>query len=134
MCLNGVEAFVVKHRLDETAGRGIPVDGGDGGPEGIAEHRLILERCVLSLTYHVGRNVGVIQTLAHAMSNRGFKRIVMKNIFVDKGGELGLTTGDVLRFVADTRPNRIDLVEALCGPRLKLSHEPGSPDASRSPT
>src|SRR5262245_65666228 len=115
MCLNGVETLVVKYRLDETAGRGIAVDGGDDvGPEGFAEHRLILERVVVSLTYHIGRHVGVIQTLAHTMSNRGFKRVVMKDIFVDEGSEFGLTAGDVTRFVADRRPNRINLVEALC--------------------
>src|SRR5262245_8065344 len=113
MCLNGVEALVVEHRLNETAGRGIPVNSGvDVSTEGFAEHRLILERVVVSLTYHVGRYVGVIQTLAHAMSNCGFKRIVMKDIFVDEGSELRLAAGDVLRFVADTRPNRIDLIEA----------------------
>src|SRR5262245_43920655 len=107
MCLNGVEALVVQHRLNETAGRRIPVDGrNDVGPKRFAEHRLIPKRVIVSLAYHVGRYVGMIQTLAHAMSDRGFKRVVMKDVLVDKGRELGLAASDVLRFVADTRPNR----------------------------
>src|SRR5262249_49700407 len=135
MRLNGVEALVVEHRLNKTAGSGISVDSGDDvSPEGFAEHRLVLERIVVRLTYHVGRHVGLVQTLAPAMSHCGFERVVMKNIFVDESGEFGLAAGDVLRFNADTRPDRIDLIEAPCGPRLKLSHERGSPDASRSPT
>src|ERR1044071_4785812 len=125
MGLNSVETFVVKDRLNEPARRGIPIDSGDDiGTEGFAKHRLILERVVIGLADHVGRYIGMIQALADAMGNRGFKRVMMKDVFVDEGGEFGLAARNVLRFVADARPNRIDLVEALCGPRLKLSHEP----------
>ena len=76
----------------------------------------------------------MVEPLADAMRDRGFKRVVMQNVLIDEGGELGLPARDIFRFVADARPDRIDLVEAPCGPRLKLSHEFGSPDASRSPT
>ena len=135
MRLNGVEALVVQHGLYKAAGRGIPIDGGDNvGTEGFAKHRLVVERIAIGLADHIGRYVGVIQPLADAMGNRGLKRIVMEDVFINEGGELGLAARNVLRFVADARPDRIDLVEALCGPRLKLSHEPGSPDASRTPT
>src|SRR4029079_11906022 len=135
MRLNSVEAFVVKDRFDEAARCRVTINGGDDiGTEGFAKHTPILKRVVIGLAYHVGRHIGVIQALADAMGNRGLERVVMKDVFVDEGGELGLATRNVFRFVADTHPDRIDLVEALCRPRLKLSHEPGSPDASRTPT
>ena len=84
---------------------------------------MILERIIISLTDHVGRYVGVIKPLADAMGNCGLKRVMMEDVFINEGGELGLAARNVLRFVADSRPDWIDLVEALCGPRLKLSHE-----------
>src|SRR5512144_2272879 len=128
MRLDGVEALVVEHRFNKTAGRRIPIDGRDNvGAEGFAKRRLILERVIIGLADHVGRDVGVIQTLAHSMRNRGLKRVVMEDVFIDEGGELRLAVRDILRFIADSHPDRIDLVEAPCGPRLKLSHEPVLP-------
>jgi hypothetical protein len=45
-----VEAFVIKHRLDEPAGRGIAIDGCDDiGAEGFAESGLVFERVVIGL-------------------------------------------------------------------------------------
>ena len=53
MGLDSVEAFVIEHRLNETACRGIPIDGGNNvRTEDFAEHRLILERIIISLTDH----------------------------------------------------------------------------------
>ena len=71
MRLDRVKTFVVEHRLDEAAGRGITIDGRDDiGTEGFAERRLVLERIVIGLADHVRRNVGVIQPLADAMGDR----------------------------------------------------------------
>jgi hypothetical protein len=64
----------------------------------------------------------MVEALADTMSDRSFQRVVVENVFVDEGREFGLTARDVLRFATDTRPNRIDLIECPCGPRLILSH------------
>ncbi len=135
MRLDGVKALVVEHGLDKAAGRRIAVDRGhDIGSERFPEDRLIFERVVIGLADHVRRNVGVIQPLADAVRDRGLERVVMQDVLIDESGELGLAARDILAFSADARPDRIDLVEAPCRPRLILSHEPGSPDASRTPT
>ena len=53
MRLNGVEALVVKHRLNETAGRGITIYRGDNiGTKSFAKYRLSFERVAVSLPYH----------------------------------------------------------------------------------
>ena len=123
MRLDGVEAFVIEHRLDEAAGGRIAIDGGDDiGTEGFAERRLVLKRVVIGLADQVGGYVGVVEPLADAMRDRCLERVVVQNVFVDKGGELRLAARDVFRFAADARPDRIDFVEGPCGPCLILSH------------
>ena len=64
------------------------------------------------------------QALTDAVGNCSFQRVVVQDVFIDESRELGLATCHVLRFAADARPDRIDLVEAPCGPRLILSHGP----------
>jgi hypothetical protein len=51
MGLNGVEAFVVEHRLDEAAGGRVAINGRDDvSAEGLAQRRLIVERVIIGLT------------------------------------------------------------------------------------
>ena len=103
--------------------RRIAVDGRDDvGAEGFAERRLVLERVGIGLADQVAGNVGIAEPLADAVDDRGFQRVVVQDVFVDEGRELRLAARDVLRLAADARPDRIDLVEALGGPRLILSH------------
>ena len=66
----------------------------------------------------------MVETLADPMRDGGFQSIVMKNVFVDESRELRLAARDVFRLAADACPDRIDLVEGPCGPRLILSHGP----------
>src|SRR5215468_8667062 len=62
------------------------------------------------------------EPLTHAVRDSGFERVVMENILVDEGRQLRLAASDILRLIADARPDRIDFIEAPYGPRLKLSH------------
>jgi hypothetical protein len=72
--------------------------------------------------------------LADTMRDCGFQRVVMENVLVDKRRELWLAACDILRLAADACPDRIDLVEGLSRPSLKMGHGILSPGASRSPT
>ena len=123
MRLDRVETFVIEHRFDEPAGGRIAIDGGDDiGTENLAKRRLVLERVVIGLTDQIGRHVRMSKPLADAVSDRSFELVVMENVFVDESSELRLAARNVLRFAADTHPDRIDFIEAPCGPCLILSH------------
>jgi hypothetical protein len=76
----------------------------------------------------------MIQALADAVCDRNFEPVVMKNIFVDKGGELRFAARDIFCFAANARPNGINFVEAAYRPCFVLSHDRQSPGASRTPT
>ena len=135
MGLDGVEALVVEHRLDEAAGRRIAVEGGDDvGAEDFADRRLIVERVAIGLADQVAGHVGIAEPFADAVDHRRFQRVVVQDVLVDEGGKLRLAARDVLRLTADARPDRIDLVEALGRPRLKLSHIGSPVPSSRTPT
>src|SRR5262245_18273881 len=128
MGLDGVETFVIKHRLYKPTRCRIAVHCGDYvGAESFAECRLVPKGVVIGLSNKVSRNVGVGEPLAHPMRDYGFERVMMKNVLVDEGGELGLAARHVLSFATDARADWMDLVEAPCGARLKLSHGPLSP-------
>src|SRR5215471_4308306 len=91
MRLDRVEAFIVKHRLNEPAGRRIAVDGRDDiGAKSFTKRRLIFERVIIGLADQISRNVGMGEPLADAVSDRRFERVMMKNVLVDKGCELRL--------------------------------------------
>ena len=123
MRLDGVEAFVIEHRLDEAAGRRVAVDDGDDvGAEDFAEHRLVVERVAIGLADQVAGNVGIAEPLADAVDDGGFQRVVVQDVLIDEGGEFGLAARDIFRLGAHARPDRIDLVETLGGPCLKLGH------------
>src|SRR5262245_36763268 len=116
MGLDGVEAFVIKHRLYKATGRRITVHGSDYiGAESFAECRLVLKRVVIGLTNQVSRDVGMREPLAYPMRDRSFQRVAMKDILVDKGGELGLAARHVLSFAADARPDWIRSEERRVG-------------------
>src|SRR5262249_22821902 len=123
MRLNGVETFVIEHRLYEPAGRRITVDScNDIGAKGLTQSALVFERIIVGLTDQVGRHIGMGEPLTDAMRDGCFERVVMEDILVDESRELRLAARDVLRLAADTRPDRIDFIEAPRGPCLKLSH------------
>ena len=132
--LDRMETFVIEHRLYEAAGRRIAVHRGDDvGAKRLAERRLIFQRIVIGLTNEVGGDVGVVEPLTDAVGDRSLERVVVQDVLVDEGGELWLAACDVLRFAADARPDRIDLIKGPRGPRLILSHERRTPGVSRSP-
>ncbi len=83
---------------------------------------LFVERVAIGLADQVAGDVGIAEPLADAVDDRGFQRVVVQDVLVDEGGELRLAARDVLRLAADARPDRIDLVEGLCRPCLKLGH------------
>src|SRR5262245_63483581 len=123
MSLDGVEALVIKHGLYEAAGGWIAVNGSDNvGAEGFAKRALVLKCVVISLTDEVGRHIGMREPLADPMGNRSFQRVVVKNVFVDKSGELRFMARHLFGFATNARPDRIDFIEAPPGPRLKLDH------------
>ena len=134
MRLDGVEALVIEHRLDEAVGGRIAVDRRDDvGAERLADRRLVLQRVGIGLPDQFGRDVGMVEPLADAVHDRRLERVVVQDGRVDEGRELGLAAHDLLGLAADARPDRIDLVERPRGPRLILSHGSSTPDVSRSP-
>ena len=126
MRLNGVEALVVEHRLDETVGRRIAVEHRDDvGAEHLADLRLVLQRIGIGLPDQFGRDVGMVEPLADPMHHRGLQRVVVQDRGIDEGADLGLAADDVLGLGADLGPHRIDLLEGRLGPGVLLRH--GSP-------
>ena len=112
MRLNGVEAFVVEHRLDEAVGRRIAVEGRDDvGAERLADLRLVFQRVGIGLPDQLGRHVGMVEPLGNAVDDRGLQRVVVQDRGIDEGGELRLAADDVLGLVADARPDRIELLD-----------------------
>ena len=87
------------------------------------DRRIALERLLIGLPDQLGRHVGMIEPLRHAMHDRGFERVVMQDGRIDEGRELGLAPHGLLGLVADARPNRIDLVERVCGSCVSLRHD-----------
>ena len=64
MRLDGVEALVVEHRLDEAVGRRIAVEHRDDvGAEHLAELRLVLQRVGIGLADQFARHVGMVEPL-----------------------------------------------------------------------
>src|SRR3974390_549995 len=121
--LNRVEAFVVEHRLDVAAGCRIAVDSSDDvSAEDLAKPRILFERVIVSLPDEITGNVGIAESLGDAMDQGSFERVVMQDVLVDKGSELRLASGGVLRLASDARPHRVDLVQSLHRPCLKLGH------------
>ena len=124
MGLDGVEAFVIEHRLDEAGGRRIAVEGGDDiGAEGFAERGLVVERLAESLPDQIARHVGMIEPLADAVRDRVFERVAVQDVLVEKARQFRLAAGDIFGFLADAGPDRIDLGEAFGGARLMMSHD-----------
>ena len=94
----------------------------DVGAECLADRRLVVERVGIGLADQVAGNLGVAEPLADAMHDGGLQRVVVQDVLVDEGSEFGLAARDIFRLGAHTRPDRIDLVETLGGPCLKLGH------------
>src|SRR5262245_65684691 len=92
MGLDGVETFVIKHRLYKPTRCRIAVHCGDYvGAESFAECRLVPKGVVIGLSNKVSRNVGVGERLAHPMRDCGFGRVRTKNVRVDEVGVVGRT-------------------------------------------
>ena len=80
MGLDGVEALVVEHRLDEAVRRRIAVDGRhDVGAERFADRRLVLERVGIGLADQLAGDVGMVEPLGDAMHDRRFQRVVVQD-------------------------------------------------------
>ena len=110
--LDGVEALVVEHRLDEAVGRRIAVEHRDDvGAERLADLRLVLQRVGIGLPDQFGRDVGMVEPLADAMHHRRLQRVVVQDRGIDEGADLGLAADHVLGLVADLGPDRIDLLD-----------------------
>ena len=123
MGLDGVEALVVQHRIDEPVRRRIAVHGGDDvGAERIADLRIALERVRIGLTDQFRRHVRAVETLGDAMHDRRLQRVVMQNGRIEEGREFRLAPDDLFRLAADAHPYRIDRVEFAARFRLMLGH------------
>ena len=126
MRLDGVEALVVEHRLDEAVGGRIAVERRDDvGAERLAELRLVLQRVGIGLPDQFGRHVGMVEPLADPVHHRRLQRVVVQDRGIDEGADLGLAPDHILGLGADLGPDRIDLLEGRLGPGLLLRH--GSP-------
>ena len=121
--LNRVESLEVKHGFEKAVGCGVAVDRRDDvSAEGRADRRLGLERVDIGLPDHLGRHLGTIEPLGHAVHDRRFQTVVMQDGRIDKGRKLGLATRDLLGLAADTRPYRVDLFDRS-SPYLPLGHD-----------
>ena len=65
----------------------------------------------------------MVEPLRHAMHDRGLQRVVMQDGRIDEGRELGLAAHGLLGLAADARPDRINLVERVCGSCVSLRHD-----------
>ena len=101
-------------------GRRIAVDGRDDvGAEGFADRGLILDGVAIGLADQVGGNVGMVEPLADAMDDGAFQRVVMQDVLIDEGGELGLAPRDLLGLAGGCaprpdRPCRAPLAGRVC--------------------
>jgi hypothetical protein len=120
--LNRVKAFEVKHRLEEAVGRRIAIDCRDNiRTERLAHRRLGLEGVGVGLTDHLSRDLGAVEPLGHAVNDRSLQRIVVQDGGIDQCRQLGLAAHNLFGLAANTRPNRVDLIERS-GSDLTLGH------------
>ena len=123
MGLDGVEALEVEQRIDEARGGRIAVvDGDHVGAERVAEIRLVAQRILIGLADHLARKLRMIEPLGDAMHDRILEPLVMQHRRVDEGRKLRLAADDVFRFLADMRPDRIELAERGLRIELGLGH------------
>ena len=85
----------------------------DVGAERVAESRIVLQRVRIGLADQFARHVRMIEPLGDAMHHRVLERVVMQDRGIDEARKLGLAPRHLLGFVADARPDRIDLVEPV---------------------
>ena len=124
--LNGVEAFVVENRLEETVGRRIAVEHRDDvGAERFAQLWLVLQRVGIGLPDQLGLDVGMIEPLADAVHHRRLQRVVVQDRGIDEGADLGLAADHGFGLGTDPGPHRIDLLDRRLGLGVLLRH--GSP-------
>ena len=78
--LDGVEALVIEHRLDQPMGRRIAVGRRHQiGAERFADRRHILDRIGVGLPDQFARHRGVIEPVGQPMDHSRFERVVMQN-------------------------------------------------------
>ena len=86
MGLDGVEALVVEHRLDQAIGRRIAVGGRhEVGAEGFADRGNVLERVGIGLPDQFARHRGMVEPIGQPMDDRRFERVVVQDGRIDEG-------------------------------------------------
>src|SRR4051812_47243969 len=123
MSLHRMKAFEIEYGLDEAVGRRIAVEGGyDVCPEGMRDGGIAHECFGKGFADYLPRHFRPMQPLAHALDDSRLKRVVAQDGGVDEARKIGLAPHDLVGFVSDAGPDRIDVVEPACGLRLDLSH------------
>ncbi len=113
MRLNGVEAFVVEHRLDVAVrGRIAVMHGDDVGAERQPDRRIVLQGIGVSLADQFAADISVRQPLGDAVNDCVFQRVVMQHHRVDEAREFALALHDLFGFLANARPHRIEPARA----------------------
>ncbi len=64
----------------------------------------------------------MVEALRDAMRDRRLERVVVQDVLVNEGRKLRLTARDILRFLADAHPHRVDDVQPFRGPGFLLGH------------
>ena len=122
MRLNCVKTLKVKHRFEKAVGRGVAINRRhDVGTECVANRRVSFERVGVSSPDHLRGDLWTVEPLGDPVHDRCLQRVVMQDGRIDQGRELRLTADNVFGLAADTRPDRVDLVERA-GFDLPLGH------------
>ena len=90
--------------------------------------RIVLQRVRVGLADQFARHVRMVEPLGDAMHHRLLERVVMQDRGIDEARKLRLAPRHLLGFVADARPDRIDLVEPVDVLELLLGHGSLHPD------
>ena len=64
----------------------------------------------------------MVEPVADPLSNSGLQRVVVEHGGEDEARELGFAARDVLRFLADSGPHRIDGAHPLSDSDVALGH------------
>ena len=104
----GMEALEVEQWLDVAAAGGIAVvDSSEIGAKGPTELGAIGQHLGEGFGDEPGIDVGVIEPLRQPVAHDILEPLLAQDCRVDEAPECGLVAGDVFRFVAQLRPDRI---------------------------
>src|SRR5581483_7662156 len=133
--LDGMEAFIVEHRLDHPMGRRVAVAGRhDVGAENLAERGFVPQRVHVRLPDQTAGQGRMVEPLRQPVDYRGLERVVMQDRRVDEARQFGLAADDLLGLAPNACPNRINRIErrlCLILRHSTLSRTPGGLNPGR---